>query len=89
MAIMTRLLRLWKADLHGVMDQMEDKGLLFKQYLREMEDSLRQKIARQQLLSQTIRQLRRDLDQRRQEVDKLDQDIDLAVNKSKDDIARA
>ena len=40
MGIMTRMLRLCKADVHGVMDQLEDKGLLLKQYLREMETSL-------------------------------------------------
>ena len=43
MGIMSRMLRLWKADLHGVMDQLEDKALVLKQYLREMEVSLKQK----------------------------------------------
>ena len=32
MGIMTRIMRLCKADLHGVMDQLEDKELLLKQY---------------------------------------------------------
>ena len=72
MAIMTRLLRLWKADLHGVMDRMEDKGLLLKQYLREMEESLREKQARQQLLSRSLHQLEWDLEHRMQEVEKLE-----------------
>ena len=33
MSIMTRFVRIFKADIHGVMDQLEDKGLLLKQYL--------------------------------------------------------
>ena len=34
MGIMTRFMRLCKADMHGVIDRLEDKGLLLKQYLR-------------------------------------------------------
>ena len=37
MGILSRVVRLCKADLHGVMDQMEDKELLLKQHLREMQ----------------------------------------------------
>ncbi|MBU4318631.1 MAG: PspA/IM30 family protein [Proteobacteria bacterium] len=88
MGMMTRMLRLWKADLHGVMDQLEDKGLLLKQYLREMENSLQQKQARCEHLTQTCRQIERDLGLREEEMDKLAKDLDLAVVKTKDDIAR-
>ncbi len=88
MAILSRMFRLCKADLHGVMDQMEDKGLLLKQYLREMEEALKQKQERQTQLNQTCRQIQRDLTQRNQEMDKLDKDLDLAVRKDKDDIAK-
>jgi len=40
MAILTRIIQLFKADIHGVMDQLEDQGLLLKQHLRDMEESL-------------------------------------------------
>ena len=43
MGITSRLIRIFKADIHGVMDQFEDKGLLLKQYLRDMEDALSDK----------------------------------------------
>ena len=45
MAIITRMIRLFKADIHGVMDQIEDQGLLLKQHLRDMEATLVQKEA--------------------------------------------
>ena len=64
MGIMTRIMRVWRADLHGVMDQLEDKGLLLKQYLREMEDSLQQKTARCEQLTEHCRQIRRDKERR-------------------------
>jgi len=40
MGITTRLVRIFKADLHGVMDQLEDQGLLLKQHLRDMQAAL-------------------------------------------------
>ncbi len=88
MAIMTRLLRLWKADLHGVMDQLEDKALLLKQCLREMEGSLHQKQARLAQLQGLREQLGRDQATRLQERERLEADIALAVRKEKDEIAR-
>ena len=88
MAIMTRLLRLWKADMHGVMDQLEDKALLLKQCLREMESSLRQKQARLEQLHRNLEQLAKDQALRLQENEKLEADIALAVRKEKDEVAR-
>ena len=88
MGVLSRMLRLCKADLHGVMDQLEDKSLLLKQYLREMETSLKQKETRLEQLDQTCGQIRRDLEQRDRESQNLEKDLDLAVRKQKDEIAR-
>lgn len=88
MGILSRMLRLCKADVHGVMDQLEDKGLLLKQALREMEASLKAKENRLAQISGHCRQIERDLSLRREEVRKLEKDLDLAVSKEKDDIAR-
>lgn len=88
MGIMTRLLRLWKADVHGVMDQLEDKALLLKQYVREMETSLQQKEAHLAQLRRTCEQIKNDLATRDKELEKIETDIELAVRKDKDDIAR-
>ncbi len=88
MSILTRMSRLCKADLHGVMDQIEDKGLLLKQYLREMESALKEKQARQSPLHQSCRQIQRDLCRQNLEREKLEKDLELAVRKDKDDIAR-
>lgn len=88
MGMMTRMVRLWKADLHGVMDQLEDKGLLLRQYLREMETSLQRKEARCEHLTRGCRRIRRDMEHRQEEMEKLEQDLVLAIDKEKDDIAR-
>lgn len=88
MGIVTRMLRLCKADFHGVMDHLEDKQLLLKQYLREMESSLQQKETRLQQIVQTMRHIERDLELRSEEIEKLEKDLDLALHKEKDEIAR-
>lgn len=88
MGIMSRMLRLWKADMHGVMDQLEDKALLLKQYLREMEASLEQKQANLKQLRRTCEQIRNDFGRRTKEKENIEKDIELAVRKEKDDIAR-
>lgn len=88
MGVFSRVFRLCKADLHGVMDQLEDKCLLLKQYLREMEESLRRKEERLEQITRTCGLIQRDMDQRNQEARKLEQDLDLAVSKEKDEIAR-
>ena len=63
MAILTRIFRLFKADIHGVMDHIEDQGLLLKQHLRDMEESLVQKEAK-------IKQMCFARDQARQDYEK-------------------
>lgn len=88
MTVLSRMLRLCKADLHGVMDQIEDKGLLLKQYLREMECALKEKQARRMELTRAGRQLQGDLDRHQAELEKLEADLALALRKEKDDIAR-
>jgi phage shock protein A len=88
MTILSRMFRLCKADLHGVMDQIEDKGLLLKQYLREMENALKEKQARQSQLIQICRQIQRDLSRQNLESENLEKELELAVHKDKDDIAK-
>jgi phage shock protein A len=88
MGILKRLARLCKADLHGVMDQLEDKCLMLKQYLREMEAGLKHKETRLEQVRRSCCQIQRDMDQRRQEFQKLEQDLELAVRNEKDEIAR-
>ncbi len=88
MSVLSRITRLFKADIHGVMDQLEDKELLVKQYLREMETSLQSK---EMVLRQLLENLRLHENKQAealQEIAKLEEDLGLAVRKNKDDIAK-
>jgi phage shock protein A len=88
MGIMTRLVRLCKADIHGVMDQMEDKALLLKQHLRDMQEELDRKEARLAGMLASREETERERERRSQEHAALEQDLGLAIAKEKDDIAR-
>ncbi|RJP94842.1 MAG: hypothetical protein C4518_02440 [Desulfobacteraceae bacterium] len=88
MGIMTRFTRLFKADIHGVMDQIENKELIVKQCLREMEESLTQKQGRLNQLKASLDQVREEIRQLGRENAKTEQDLETAIAKEKDDIAR-
>ena len=88
MGIMTRMMRLCKADVHGVMDQLEDKELLLKQYLREMEAGLDIKAQQVRGLTQHLERLADRIAAHGQEAEKLEQDLTLALRKEKEEIAR-
>ncbi|BBO87298.1 PspA/IM30 family protein [Desulfosarcina ovata] len=88
MSIMTRLLRLCKADVHGVMDQLEDKGLLLRQYLREMEASLDHKSRQLAGLTERKERLQSQMACHAEEIQNIEPDLNLALEKAKDDIAR-
>jgi len=88
MGIASRIVNIFKADIHGVMDQIEDQGLLLKQYLRDMEEALNRKeaeLTRKMALRHQTQKEHAKYDQRYQA---LDHDLTVAVQKGKNDIAR-
>jgi phage shock protein A len=88
MTILLRIFRLFKADIHGVMDQIEDQGLLLKQHLRDMEDSLAHKEAKLKQMCFARNQARQDYEKGIKESSNLEQDLEVAIRKDRDDIAR-
>jgi phage shock protein A len=85
---MTRITRIFKADIHGVMDQLEDQGLLLKQHLREMEEALHRHDAELKKKMLLRKQAQLEYDNYRQQCDALEQDLTAAIEKNRDEIAR-
>jgi len=83
-----RVAMLIKADAHGVVESLEERSLLLKQYLREAEIELHQKTARLDSVREEGKRLREELTRREDELRALDEDIDLALAGGKDDLAR-
>ena len=88
MAIIARIVEIFKADIHGVMDQLENQGLLLKQHLRDMEEALILKETKLRKMTAAHNQGLKDLAGYKQQWEALDHDLTVAVRKHKDDIAR-
>jgi phage shock protein A len=88
MAIIARIVKILKADIHGVMDQLEDRELLLKQHLRDMEGALHHKETTLRKMTTNYHQRQKDLAGYRQQWEVLDYDLTVALRKNKDDIAR-
>lgn len=88
MTFMARLLGLLKADIHGVLDTIEDKVLLLSQYCREMEDSLQEKTVQLTRLAECCHSIKAEIAAREEEIEKLENDLRLALHKDKESIAR-
>ena len=88
MAVMTRLTRLFRADVHAVLDRLEEPDILLRQAIREMEDEIAQ--STQQLRA---RELERDQSQaRRAAIENLQREIaeqlDLCFSAQNESLAR-
>ena len=70
------------------MDQLEDKDLLLKQHLREMQAAMAERQARIDQLEEALRNGQRDRAMHAKQLQALEADLDLAVARGKDDIAR-
>jgi hypothetical protein len=83
-----RIATLLTADAHGVVESLEERSLLLKQYLREAELEVNRKRARLEALREEEKRLRAASARREEEVRALDEDVALALGSGKDDLAR-
>ena len=88
MALITRMTRLFTADLHAVLDRLEEPDVLLKQALREMEDDVA-------IREQRVRYLQHDREESTQRADGLERDLvqlaqqlDVCFASAAEDLAR-
>ena len=72
MDLIDRIARLVRADAHGVVDALEERGLLLRQHLREAELEVLQKRARVDALGLEAVRLAEERERRQQRVDALE-----------------
>ena len=88
MALITRVSRLFRADLHAVLDRIEEPDVLLRQAVREMEEELARDEQRIKMLTHEHEQLvsrHRDIQQSLEEVEA---ELDVCFESGKDDLAR-
>jgi len=89
MAIITRISRLFQADLHAVLDRIEEPDQLLRQAVREMEDDLARDEQGMKFLNHELEQLiSRDADIGHS-LEEIEDELDVCFESGKDDLARA
>ena len=88
MGLANRIIRMFMADLHSVMDQIEDRHLLLRHHLREMARALEACHGNLSRLQQQLRRLEAELAAADEKIDQWQNDLKLAVSRDRDDIAR-
>ncbi len=88
MALINRVSRLFKADMHAVLDRIEEPEQMLRQAVRDMEEdlvTLERHISLQRREQTILDSRRRDLQKR---VEKADRELDLCFENDKPDLAR-
>jgi phage shock protein A len=83
-----RIRTVLEADAHGIVESLEERSLVLKQYLREAELEVNRKRARLEAVREEEKRLTETLRRREDEIRALDEDVTLALQSGKDDLAR-
>ena len=83
-----RITTLLKADAHGLVESLEERSLLLKQYLREAEIEVNRKRARLEAVRDEEKRFREIVARREEEIRSLDEDVTIALGGGKEDLAR-
>lgn len=88
MRLLQRIAVLLRADAHGIVESLEERSLLLKQYVREAEMEIDRGRARLEALRDRGKALREALARETETIGRLDEDIALALAGDKEDLAR-
>lgn len=88
MALITRISRLFKADFHAVLDQIEEPELMLRQAIREMEEDLDAREQRLRIATCEQQELRRRKDDLDHSLHELESQLDLCFESQKPGLAR-
>ena len=89
MALITRMTRLFRADMHAVLDRIEEPDILLRQALREMETSFASDEQQLKLLKHEVVQLQNRGESFEQALQEMDDELDICFFSQQDDLARA
>ncbi len=88
MALLNRLIRLFRADFHAVIDELEEPYLLLKQSVREMEAVLQQDRHELEGLQQQLSKLNDRVKSLNDDISSHHDDLTVCLDAKNDDLAR-
>lgn len=88
MALVTRVSRLFRADLHAVLDRVEEPEVVLRQAIREMEEELTGDEHRVKLITHEQEQLITRASDIEHSLGDIEEELDVCFASEKDDLAR-
>ncbi len=88
MALITRVLRLFRADVHAVLDRIEEPVVLLRHAVREMEEELAHDEKQSKLIAHEIEQLEKREQEVLKSLEKIEGELDVCFEHDRDDLAR-
>ena len=89
MALIDRITRLFQADMHAVLDRIEDPEQALRLAIRDMDDELRALDEKRRLTDEATRAVWRRIDELDAEIGDVDAEIGIAFDHRREDLARA
>ena len=89
MALITRISRLFTADVHAVLDRIEEPDVVLKQAVREMSEEVARSEQRLKWMLTERRGFQQRIDDAAAEVASLDDELDLCFEAGEEDLARS
>ncbi|MGD8912377.1 MAG: PspA/IM30 family protein [Candidatus Thiodiazotropha sp.] len=88
MALITRISRLFRADVNAVLDRMEEPEILLKQAVREMEETLAKDEQQVKLIELELKQLETRQSDLAQQLKPVTEELDLCFDSANEALAR-
>ena len=89
MALITRLTRLFRADMHALLDSMEEPEQMLRQNIREMEEDLFADRQRQRNLLQERDRMQHRISGSKDNLERIELELDLCFSSQKENLARS
>lgn len=89
MALIKRVTRLLKADIHAVLDTVEEPQILLKQAIREMEDDVARDQQQLKLFQKDQQHLESKLKQTTQNLSSIESDLNICFESDNEQLARS
>ncbi|MGH8514681.1 MAG: PspA/IM30 family protein, partial [Gammaproteobacteria bacterium] len=86
MALITRVSRLFRSDLHAVLDRIEEPEVLLRQAIREMEEDLSSDEQRIKLMKHEQGQIAGRLSDLDQQLAEIEEQLDVCFASKKEDL---
>lgn len=89
MALITRFSRLFRADLHAVLDRIEEPEVILRQAVREMEEEIAADEQRHKLLAHDLKQMASRQTELQQTIEQMQDELAICLDAGNDELARS